>query len=77
MTEDVIKEETFHYLISRLNIMLEKTKKDIDTISENVTDDDDRLDVGRMIDAWKKACQTTKILDEEIYMLGSIMNDYM
>ena len=77
MTEDPIKEETFHYIISRINIMLEETKKDIDTISKKVTNDDDRLDVEKMTDAWKKACQTAKILDEEIYILGSIMNDYM
>ena len=77
MTEDLTKEETFHYIISRLNIMLEETKKDIDAISKKVTNEDDRLEVGKMIDAWEKACQTAKILDEEIYILGSIMNDYM
>jgi hypothetical protein len=77
MTEDLMKEETYEYITSRLNGMLEETKKDIDAISKKVTNEDDRLEVGKMIDAWEKACQTAKILDEEIYMLGSIMNDYM
>ena len=61
MTEDPIKEETFHYIISRINIMLEETKKDIDEISKKAINDDDRLDVEKMIDAWEKACQTAII----------------
>jgi Mg2+ and Co2+ transporter CorA len=77
MTEDPIKEETFHYIISRLNIMLEEIKKDIDEISEKFTNDDDQPNIREMINAYEKVCQTAKILDEEIYVLGSIMNDYM
>jgi hypothetical protein len=70
------KEETFEYHISSLNRMLEETKKDIDVISKKVINDSDKLEVGKMIDAWEKTCQAVKKMDEEIYMLGSIMNDF-
>ena len=73
--DNPVKEETFHYVMSLLSRMLEETKKDIDTISKKAINDDDRLEVGKMIDAWEKACKTAKILDEEIYMLGSTMQN--
>jgi hypothetical protein len=76
MTEELKKEKTFQYHISCINRMLEETKKDIDVISKKVTNDDDQLEVGKMIDAWEKACQAVKKMDEEIYMLGSIMHDF-
>ncbi len=40
MTEELKKEKTFQYQISCLNRMLEETKKDIDVISKNVTNDE-------------------------------------
>lgn len=73
--DDPVKEETFQYVMSLLNRMLEETKKDIDIISKEAINDDDRLEVVKMIDAWEKACKTAKTLDEEIYMLGSTMQN--
>lgn len=77
MTKDLIEEKTFQYHISCINRMLEEAKKDIDIISKKVINDDDQLEIGKMIDAWEKACQAVKKMDEEIYVLGSIMNDFL
>lgn len=71
-----MKEETFQYHISCINRMLEEAKKDIDTMSKKVINDDDQLEIRRMIEAWEKACQAVKKMDEEIYMLGSIIHDF-
>lgn len=76
MTEDLKKEETFEFHISCINRMLEETKKDIDAMSKKVIDDEDQLEIGKMIDALEKACQAVKKMDEEIYMLGSIIHDF-
>jgi hypothetical protein len=72
-----VKEETgFQYHISCINRMLEDAKKDIDAISKKAINDDDQLYIRKLIEAWEKACQAVKKMDEEIYMLGSIINDF-
>jgi hypothetical protein len=57
-------EGTFQYYIFGLYKLLGKTKKDID---ETAINDLDQLKIDEMRNAWKKASQAVKKIDEEIF----------